>query len=125
MHFVYYSRRDDDIMTTESSIKFSRHELFTFYKAKTITYSGSALSWTDLLEMNDEELLEKFDQLTDEEQNNLEIALDQCVEKYKDRFDELPENVNTEEKFEEHQSILEEIADNIVEDLEYFASNEE
>jgi len=92
---------------------FSGRELFDIYRAREIAGDD----WDDHV---DEEICSKYDQLSEPSRIKFDRIMSKSVEDNKGKFANLPEETNTKEQFDEHQEILNNIAYNVVVDLDDF-----
>ncbi len=76
------------------------------------------LSGEDILGMNNEDALGKLNSLSASDHRKFMEQVNISVQEQSKLFSSLPDEVNTEEAFQEHQSILHEINDNWTGDFE-------
>ncbi len=101
---------------------FTSDEIFNVCKAYTIAGADEEgyLSGAELLSMNDEEACEKMDSLSESARKEFMKQVNTSVQEQLGLFDSLPDEVNTEEAFQEHSSIMQEVYNNWVSDFEDF-----
>ena len=101
---------------------FTSDEIFNICKSFAIVKADEEgyLSGEELLSMNDEEACEKIDSLSKSARNEFMKQVDTSVQEQLGLFDSLPDEVNTEEAFQEHQSIIHEVYNNWASDFEDF-----
>lgn len=78
------------------------------------------LSGEELLSVNDEDAYDKIDSLSKSARKKFMKQVDASVQDQLGLFRSLPDEVNTEEVFQEHQSIIHEIYNNLASDFEEF-----
>ncbi|MDE5782541.1 MAG: hypothetical protein K2I03_13875 [Lachnospiraceae bacterium] len=101
---------------------FTSDEIFNVCKAFAIVEADEDgyLSGEELLSMNDEEACDKIDLLSESDRKKFNKQVDISVQDQLELFRSLPDEVNTEEAIQEHQSIIQEVYNNWVSDFEDF-----
>lgn len=101
---------------------FTCDEIFNVCKAFAIVKADEEgyLSGEELLSMNDEKACDKIDSLSKSSRKKFIKQVDTSVQEQWELFCSLPDEVNTDEAFQEHQSIIREVYDNWVSDFEDF-----
>ena len=96
---------------------FTEDDLFNIYRAETIGSQGSDYqsNWCEIV--NDDDLIDQYERLSESGKKKFDLDLNKIVGKYEQNFLSIPKKVNTPEQFEEHQQILQEIKENVVQDL--------
>lgn len=106
---------------------FTPDEIFNICKAYAIAERDEEgyLGGEELLSMNDEEACDKIDSLSKSARKKFMKQVNTSVQEQLELFDSLPDEVNTEEAFQEHQSIIYEVYDNWASDFEDFIIDED
>ncbi|MFG6378233.1 MAG: hypothetical protein K1W19_07950 [Lachnospiraceae bacterium] len=101
---------------------FTSDEIFNVCKVFAIaeTDEEGYLSGEELLSMNDEEACDKIDSLSKSARKEFMKQVDTFVQEQLGLFSSIPDEVNTEEAFQEHQSIIHEVYNNWASDFEDF-----
>lgn len=105
---------------------FTSDDIFNVCKAFAIveTDKDENLSGEELLSMNDEEVCDKIDTLSVSARKKFLKQIDTSVQEQLELYRSLPDKVNTEEAFQKHQSIIQELYSNWASDFKDFIIND-